>query len=160
MIPIRSKPRSLRSPSLARTRVPGALCCLALAALLGCGDLGTEPDDGMGNGNGGGNGSGGDTTVTYTEVRALLQAKGCLSPSCHGSAPGNGGLDLRTYDSTIDGGVNGNTVVSGDSGASTLYTKTTSSPPFLSRMPLTGTPLSLAEQRTIADWIDQGAKND
>ncbi len=139
-------------------RFQGA-CLLSFAlvtALLmtGCGDLGTEPD-----GNGGGNHGGADTLSTYTDVRAVLQTKGCLSSNCHGSAVGNGGLDLRTYASTIAGGNTGNTVVPGNSGASSLYTKTTTSPPFGSRMPLTGTPLLITQQRIIADWIDQGAKN-
>lgn len=127
---------------------------ITTACLMGCGDLGTEPD---GNGSSGGGAS--DTLSTYTDVRGVLQTKGCLSSNCHGSAPGNGGLDLRTYESTIAGGNTGSTVVTGDSGASSLYTKTTTSPPFASRMPLVGSPLLLAQQKVIADWIDQGAKD-
>ncbi|NNE07067.1 MAG: hypothetical protein HKN20_00765 [Gemmatimonadetes bacterium] len=125
----------------------------AALCLTGCGDLGTQPDEA-----GGGNG-GADTLSTYTDVRGVLQTKGCLSSNCHGASPGNGGLDLRTYASTIAGGSTGNTVVPGNSGASSLYTKTTTNPPFGSRMPLTGTPLLITQQKIIADWIDQGAEN-
>ena len=100
-----------------------------------------------------------------TQVRPLIQTSCAKLGFCHGSAsnPG-GGLYLGstvTYPIVINAtGINtGGKVVRPDSSSvSTLYTKTTATPPFPSRMPSDGPPyLDSAQQRWIRDWIDQGA---
>lgn len=100
-----------------------------------------------------------------SQVRPLLQTSCAKLGFCHGSSstPG-GGLFLGapvTYSIVINAtGTNtGGKVVRPDSSsASTLYTETTSNPPFGSRMPKDGPPyLDSAQQRWIRDWIDQGA---
>jgi len=108
------------------------------------------------------------TIVSFaSQVRPLLQTSCAKSGFCHGSlsTPG-GGLFLGTtvtYATVIDatGDNTGGLVVQpGNSAASTLYTKTTDSPPFPSQMPQDGPPfLSLAQQSLIRDWIDQGAQD-
>jgi len=108
------------------------------------------------------------TIVSFaSQVRPLLQTSCAKSGFCHGSlsTPG-GGLYLGTtvtYTTVINatGNNTGGLVVQpGNSAASTLYTKTTATPPFPSQMPQDGPPyLSLTNQGLIRDWIDQGAQD-
>jgi hypothetical protein len=98
-----------------------------------------------------------------TQVKPLLQGSCAKLGSCHGGTFA-GGLFMGvpvTYNAVITGtGITtgGPVVVSGSSSTSTLYTKTTASPPFPSRMPQDGPPyLDLTQQALIRDWIDQGA---
>jgi len=102
-----------------------------------------------------------------TQVRPLLQTSCAKLGFCHGSAstPG-GGLYLgSTVTHAIVIAATGNNtgglvVQAGSSSASTLYTKTTETPPFPSRMPQDGPPyLSDSLQHLIRDWIDQGAQD-
>ncbi|MEW5795510.1 MAG: Calx-beta domain-containing protein [Candidatus Zixiibacteriota bacterium] len=99
------------------------------------------------------------------QVRPLLQTSCAKLGFCHGSSATPGG-DMYlggtvTYALVISAtGTNtgGNVVVAGNSANSTLYTKTTDTPPFPSRMPYDGPPyLTLVQQNLIRDWIDQGA---
>lgn len=101
-----------------------------------------------------------------TQVKPLLQGSCAKLGSCHGttSTPG-GGLFLGApvthavvVDATGNNTTGGKVVVPGSSSTSTLYTKTTATPPFPSQMPKDGPPfLDLTQQALIRDWIDQGA---
>ncbi|MCH7690562.1 MAG: hypothetical protein IIA17_05905 [candidate division Zixibacteria bacterium] len=142
-------------------KLNGILGLLSIGLLLvisyGCSDSGSPTDGG---GNGGGNGGTTDTVSFANDVRPILLAS-CAIAACHGSAPIQGGLNMGTASwSAIRAasGTNGGlAVVAGNASSSTLYTKTTLNPPFLSRMPFGRTPLSTAQQIAIRDWIDQGA---
>jgi len=97
------------------------------------------------------------------QVRPLLKTSCAKLGTCHGGSFPGGGMFLdtnATYTNVISatGNLTGGPVVVGHSSAtSTLYTKTTDSPPFGSRMPQGAAPLSLSQQALIRDWIDQGA---
>jgi len=106
-----------------------------------------------------------------TQVQPLLRTS-CANVACHGGSLPGGNLYLGTqvtYDTLINAtgvntfvwlpSTNGKIVQPGNSPISTLYLKTTSSPPFPSRMPQTGGYLTTAQQNLIRDWIDQGASD-
>lgn len=75
-------------------------------------------------------------------------------------------LSLDTYDQLMAGGKHGASVVPGKSNESILITKLSSKPPFGDPMPLKKKRdpeqklLTSDELKTLADWVDQGAKND
>jgi uncharacterized membrane protein len=94
-------------------------------------------------------------------------AKRCLP--CHETENFNpSDLSLDSYDQLIAGGKHGSPVVAGHSRESLLLKKVSEDPPFGKRMPLNtkqqineGTAKWLTDEeiKTIATWIDQGAKN-
>jgi hypothetical protein len=88
------------------------------------------------------------------DVRPLFVQYGC--EGCHG---GTNGLWVTSVDSLKKGGVHGAAIVPGNSAGSLLVKKISSTPPFGSRMPLNGTPMSDAAQSVIKKWIDEGAKD-
>lgn len=105
-----------------------------------------------------------NATISFiTQVQPLLLTSCALPNTCHGGAFPGGGMFLGVgapYDSVMSatGNITGGTVVvAGNSAGSTLYTKTTASPPFQSRMPIGASPLSPQEQNILKNWIDQGA---
>ena len=135
------------------------ITALSLLFLYGCSDSGNSPTD-PGGGGGGGGGTGVDTISFASDVRPLLQNNNCLNSGCHGTGSSEGELTLgtATYSSVRNGsGTNGSIVVASDASSSNLYLKVTSSPPFGSQMPVTGSKLSVTDQNKIRDWIDQGA---
>ena len=139
-------------------RIMGLLSIgLLLVISSGCSDSGSPTDGG-----GGGNGGGGNTdTVSFAnDVRPILLAS-CAIAACHGSAPIQSGLNMGTATWTqirnASGSVGGTVVIPSNASSSNLYLKTTSSPPFGSRMPFGEAPLSSAQQIAIRDWINQGA---
>jgi hypothetical protein len=100
-----------------------------------------------------------------TQVRPLLKTSCAKLGTCHGGTFPGGGMFLdtsATYTNVISatGMVSGGLVVAaGNSASSTLYTKTTDTWGFGSRMPQAAAPLSLQQQALIRDWIDQGAQD-
>ena len=87
----------------------------------------------------------------------IFQVK-CATAGCHAASGPAGGLDLASPDvlgrlanKSAQGGP-GSIVVPGNPGASVLYTKLTSAPPFGSRMPL-GATLDDATLACVHDWI-------
>jgi hypothetical protein len=97
------------------------------------------------------------------DVMPIIQ-KYCLP--CHAEDNYNPSeLSLDTYDQLTSGGKHGSPVVPGKSGESILSKKLHADPPFGKPMPLkrrqqpeqTWVPDDLI--KVIADWIDQGAKN-
>lgn len=133
---------------------------LVLALLLGaCSDEGDNPTGPAGGGGGGGTGN--DSVSFAMVVRPILTANCAVAP-CHGTGYSQNGMTLgdATYAEVMaasGNGTGGPIVVAGNSAQSTLYTKTTDSPPFGVRMPAGRSPLTLDQQQAIADWIDQGA---
>lgn len=95
-----------------------------------------------------------------TQVKPMLSSR-CAIAFCHGSGAFSGGFTMgagapyATVRNAV--GFNGPIIVAGNAAASNLYLKTTSTPPFGSRMPLTGGLLSISEQNLIRDWINDGA---
>lgn len=103
-----------------------------------------------------------DGVSFVSDVRPVIQANSCLNSGCHGSGSSQGGMTLgsATYSQVLSAaGSHGKIVVSGNADNSNLYLKTTSNPPFGSRMPLGMTPLTTADQNKLKDWIDQGAQD-
>lgn len=76
---------------------------------------------------------------------------------CHAGSQKKGGLSLNTRELLLAGGESGAALVVGKSGESELYKRITSHDDD-SRMPPEGKPLTEAQTKLIASWIDQGAK--
>lgn len=95
-----------------------------------------------------------ETLPTFVDDVAPILAANCLT--CHAEAA-QSGLDLRTVESILQGGVSGPAVVPGKSGESLLMAKVESGemPPGPSR-------LADAQIGMIRDWIDKtlAAKED
>jgi hypothetical protein len=101
-----------------------------------------------------------------TGVFPIIKAK-CLP--CHAEDNFNPSeLSLDSYDALAAGGKNGVPFKAGKSRESLLIQKLGEKPPFGDRMPLNSKKkiaegkavwLSADELKTIATWIDQGAKN-
>jgi predicted metal-dependent hydrolase len=77
-------------------------------------------------------------------------------------------LSLDSFDTMVKGGKHGTPWVAGKSIESLLFQKLSEKPPFGERMPLNSKRkiregkavwLTEEEMKTIAKWIDQGAKN-
>ena len=93
--------------------------------------------------------------------------KRCLS--CHAEDEDNPSeLSMDTYAMLMAGGKHGKPVIPGKSAESILVQKLSAAPPFGNRMPLNKKRriaegkakwLSDEEVKTVADWIDQGAKD-
>jgi hypothetical protein len=112
-----------------------------------------------------------DLTRTVSWENELLplikRANGTGGCSCH--LPTNrrtsgidvGGLDMSTHEKLMKGGKTSTAdtiVVPGDPCASVLLQKTSSAPPFGSRMPSDGPPYFTPFERTLlSDWIAEGA---
>lgn len=86
---------------------------------------------------------------------APIFVKHCLD--CHGK-DAKGGLRLDTYAGMEKGGKSGPLLVIGDAANSLLMARLTAAGD--ARMPKGGEPLSEAECRKIAEWINRGAKFD
>lgn len=93
----------------------------------------------------------------HKDILPLLKQQ-CVT--CHINAT-SGGLSLKTYDSLMAGGSLGPVVMPGDPDHSHLVLLIKGQDPALPglTMPLGGTPLSDAEIQTIANWVNNGAKN-
>ena len=107
------------------------------------------------------------TDVSYVDDVLPLFVRtsgGCIQ--CHlpsGSTPVGitvGGLDLSSYDSMREGGVQGGSdnVINGQPCDSVLYEKLSAAPPFGSRMPLDGPAFFEPDELMLVhDWIAEGA---
>lgn len=133
---------------------------------------------GMG-GMGGAGGSTGPTgaptfTAIFKEIMTVGSVGNCMFGGCHGAPPDpatNGNLRIHYMDqmgaymnlynvtsaSTMCAGRK--LVIPGDSANSLLIQKFSDTPPCGVKMPV-GKPLTPAQVKQIADWIDMGAKND
>ncbi len=88
----------------------------------------------------------------YAAVDKIFQAN-CMP--CHSSSRQAGGLDLSSYAALMKGGGGGPEVVPGNPKGSALYQYISGSQPS---MPRGRAPLTAEEQKTIHDWIKNGAK--
>ncbi len=95
-----------------------------------------------------------DTVSFSTNVLPILERYGCTS--CHG---GTAGLTVGTVAGLLAGGLHGPAIVPGDAASSNIVKKISPNPPFGARMPQGGPYLDAATIQTIANWINQGAKN-
>ncbi len=125
--------------------------------ILGCSDSGDSPTAPS-------NGGGGTVTDPSfaTDIAPLIVGNNCLNSGCHGSGSISGGLSLGSgsYSDIRNGaGLHGAIITVNNAASSNFYLKLTSSPPFGSQMPLTGTKLSTTNLDKIRDWINQGAKD-
>jgi len=104
--------------------------------------------------------SDGGSDVSFSgTVQSLLQTR---CGGCHGGGNTNGGFNMGaiTASSVRDAsGNNGPVVIIGLGSQSHLYEKTTTTPPFGSRMPQGGPFLTTDQQNAIRDWINQGAQD-
>jgi hypothetical protein len=106
--------------------------------------------------------------VSFAKMVFPIIKKNCLP--CHAEENFNPSeLSLDSYDQLIAGGKHGVPVVPGKSKESILFQKLGSTPPFGDPMPLdpkkkkgetSKKSLTADEIKTIADWIDHGAKKD
>jgi Planctomycete cytochrome C len=119
------------------------LVALGVGLLSGCKDSGTGPGETPP--------SSGPVSFK-NDVRPIFLQYGC--DGCHG---GTNNLWVTSVDSLKKGGIHGPAIVPGNSAASILVQKISPTPPFGSRMPFNGTPVSESAQSVIKKWIDQGA---
>jgi len=106
-------------------------------------------------------------TISFKEDVYPIVKNNCLP--CHAEDNFNPSeLSLDTYELMKQGGQNGPTWVAGDSKKSILVQKLMEEPPFDARMPLNSKRkikegkakwLTDEEIKLIADWVDQGAKD-
>jgi len=144
-----------------------ARTALAALALAGCAQL--EPDVGRLTVGTCKDAATTSQTVSFaSDIRPLISRGmggcGCHLPTGAGQGPATQliGLDLGSYASLREGGVNSGTqvIVAGSPCSSILYQKVDDAPPFGSRMPLNGPPyLTDDELRLVHDWIAQGARD-
>ncbi|PJA73322.1 hypothetical protein CO151_13880 [bacterium CG_4_9_14_3_um_filter_65_15] len=136
-----------------RFRISAVTLLVALTVLAGCSDQGTAPQVA--------GGGGGESDVSFAaDIQPIFNAN-CIG--CHG-AGGNGGLDLRdgsSYGNLVGVEAMGYSLLrveAGSSETSVLYLKLMGAPVTGTRMPVGGT-LEQATIDLVADWIDQGARN-
>jgi hypothetical protein len=93
------------------------------------------------------------------DVQPLLASRcgGCHVPGQAGYEAS--GLSIESYDSLMKGTKFGPVVIAGDplSSVLTMLVEGRADPSI--RMPHGGDPLPAAEQKTLRDWVAQGAKN-
>jgi hypothetical protein len=101
------------------------------------------------------------------DVPTSVFAAQCGLSGCHGANSPANGLDLvspnvraRLLGHRASGGPGVLIDPGGNSNASVLYLKLTSSPPFGARMPLAGAPLDDATMACVAAWIATPAATD
>ena len=132
------------------------LLCLALVALPAC--PGSLEDPGRFAGQFGGGGAGG-----CPDVPVFFQTT-CAGASCHNATSPANMLDLASPDvaarlsNKMATGGPGLLIDPAHPEASVLYTKLTASPPFGSRMPLTGGPLDDTTVECVLTWIQTSTK--
>ena len=98
------------------------------------------------------NGETGSGVSFQSEVLPILTQR-CALSGCH-VAGGPRGIDLRTYESVLQGGQRGAIVVAGNAAGSELVNQIATG-----NMPPGGPPLDDAQVQLITDWINDGAEN-
>ena len=123
----------------------GLLLAAFTIGAMGCG----ASDDDMG---GVVNGETGSGVSFQSEVLPILTQR-CALSGCH-VAGGPRGIDLRSYESVLQGGQRGAIVVAGNAAGSELVNQIVTG-----NMPPGGPPLDDAQVQLISDWINDGAEN-
>ena len=97
-------------------------------------------------------GSAGSGVSFQNDVLPILTQR-CALSGCH-VAGGPRGIDLRSYESVLEGGQRGAIVVAGDAAGSEIVNQIATG-----NMPPGGPPLEDAQVQLITDWINDGAEN-
>jgi hypothetical protein len=113
-------------------------------------------------------------TAIYKEIFTVGAVGNCMFAACHGAPPDpalNGaltimvGMQQEAYMNLVNVtstgtkcGMGRKLVIPGDSANSLLIQKFSDTPPCGDKMPI-GRPLTAAQVKQIADWIDMGAMN-
>ena len=87
-----------------------------------------------------------------TDIAPILTSQ-CAIAECH-VVDGPHDIDLRTYDTLMQGGDEGAIVIVGDARESEIVEEIAEG-----KMPPEGPPLDAAQIQLIIDWINEGAKN-
>ena len=87
-----------------------------------------------------------------TDISPIL-TKRCAIAKCH-VVDGPHDIDLRTYESLMNGGDDGAIVIAGDARESEIVEEIVEG-----KMPPDGPPLEAAQIQLIIDWVNEGAKN-
>ena len=85
------------------------------------------------------------------DVMPIFQAA-CIK--CHGKEQIKAGLDLRTYDTTLQGSFKGAVIVPGDAANSFLIQQVVNG-----KMPKLGQKLTAEQIQVLTDWVNAGAEN-
>ena len=85
------------------------------------------------------------------DVMPIFQAT-CVK--CHGKEQIKAGLDLRTYETTMQGSFKGVVIVPGDAANSFLVQQVVNG-----KMPKLGQKLTAEQIQIITDWVNTGAQN-
>ncbi|MEW6509732.1 MAG: c-type cytochrome domain-containing protein [Bacteroidota bacterium] len=106
-------------------------------------------------------------TISFRQDVFPIISKNCLP--CHAEDNFNPSeLSLDSYELLMEGGKHGPPVVAGNAKESLIVRKTGLNPPFGDRMPLNSKQkiesgnakwLTEAELKIIAEWVEQGAKD-
>lgn len=124
---------------------------LLLAAFTICvSGCGTSDDD---TGDGGVVDTPTGSGVSFQNDVLPILTQRCAVPGCH-VAGGPRGIDLRTYESVLQGGQRGAIVVAGNAAGSEIVNQIATG-----NMPPGGPPLEDAQVQLISDWIIDGAQN-
>ena len=94
----------------------------------------------------------GSVVSFQNDVLPILTQR-CAVPGCH-VAGGPRGIDLRTFESVLEGGQRGTIVVAGNAAGSEIVNQIATG-----NMPPGGPPLEDAQVQFITDWINDGAEN-
>jgi PPE-repeat protein len=89
------------------------------------------------------------------DIKPLFTTWRCNT--CH---PGNGGFDVTSYSTIMNGGAHGAVIIAGNGEGSNLVKKLRPNPPFGARMPQDGATngyMTNSDIQKISDWITQGA---
>ncbi len=93
-------------------------------------------------------------TGAFAAVQPILN-RSCVG--CHGEG-GKAGIDLRTYESVMQGGRKGPIIKAGDP-ANSMLIQALSGAGGVDQMPKNAAPLDAAEIKQLSDWVQAGAKS-
>ncbi len=95
----------------------------------------------------------GRPSPSFSADIAPILTKRCAIAECH-VVDGPHDIDLRTYDTLMQGGDEGAIVITGNARESEIVEEIAEG-----KMPPEGQPLDAAQIQLIIDWINEGAKN-
>ena len=95
----------------------------------------------------------GRPSPSFSADIAPILTKRCATAKCH-VVDGPHDIDLRTYDTLMKGGDEGDIVIAGNARESEIVEEIAEG-----KMPPKGAPLNAAQIQLIIDWINEGAQN-
>ena len=99
-----------------------------------------------------------DSIRLYQHLIAPVLERKCAS--CHGETDQKGGLRVTPREQLLEGGEDGEVLLSGNANASTLFQRVTMDPSSLKFMPPKGDPMSYVEVKLLEYWINSGMSFD